>query len=269
MNNDKKLIKIFQKLKPIDGFNEDYFAGENGDIFSLKSGDIKKLNPSIGKNGYKYVTLCHANKKKKIAVHKVIINTFKENPNPDLYTNINHINKNRLDNSLDNLEYCTSTYNNQHMSILSRENKTFKELYPNSKLNNEEDVLNIYKLAHEGKMLQIDIAKMYNISESTVCDIKRGSRYNNITKHNENAILKLQNIKLDGSVKSYKGEKLGMPKGEQRKNSKLTEKQVLEVKYLLENTEMSNREISNKLNIPYYIVSKIKNGKAWTYLTGY
>ena len=268
MDKDKKLIKIFQKIKPVDGF-EGYFAGDNGDIFSSKKGENKKLNATKAKNGYKYVTLCNSNEKKKIAVHKVIINTFKENPNPELYTNINHINRDRLDNRLDNLEYCTPTYNNQHMSILSRENKTFKELYPNSRLNSEEDVLNIYKLAHEGKTLQKDIAKMYNITETTVCEIKRGSSYNNITKHNENGILKLEKIKPDGSIKSYKGEKLGMPKGEQRKNSKLTEKQVLDAKYLLENTEMSNRQIANKLNIPYYMVSKIKNGKAWNYLTGY
>lgn len=60
-----------------------------------------------------------------------------------------------------------------------------------------------------------------------------------------------------------------MPRGEQRRNSKLTEQQVLSVKDLLENTDMSNREISNELNIPYYMISKIKNGKAWAYLTGY
>lgn len=269
MNNDKKLIKIFQKIKPIEGYNGDYSVGEDGDVFSLKSGEIKKLNPTVATNGYKYVTLCDGNIKKKIAVHKVIINTFKENPDPSIYTSVNHINKDRLDNRIDNLEYCTPCYNNQHMSILSRESRNFKELYPNSKLNNEEDVLNIYKLAHEGKILQTDIAKMYNISATTVCEIKRGSKYNNITKHNKNAILKLENIKPDGSVKSYKGEKLGMPKGEQRVNSKLTEIQVLQVKYLLENTKMTNREISNKLNIPYNAVSKIKNGKSWTYLTGY
>lgn len=202
MENEQKLIKIFQKMKPIDGYNGEYLAGDNGDIFSLKSGELRKLNPCISKNGYKYITLYDGTTKKKSTVHKLIMNTFEENPNPDLYTNINHKNKDRTDNRLDNLEYCTPTYNNQHMTILSRENKSFKEIYPTSNFNNEEEVLEVYRLAHEGKLLQTEIAEMYNISKGVVCSIKRGSMYNNITKHNENAILKLENIKLDGSTKS-------------------------------------------------------------------
>jgi deoxycytidylate deaminase len=65
------------------------------------------LNPGNNKKGYKEVTLYG----KKIGLHRLIAETFIKNPDPSFYNQINHIDGNKANNNVLNLEWCTNRYN--------------------------------------------------------------------------------------------------------------------------------------------------------------
>lgn len=88
--------------------NINYSVNEKGKIRNNFSGKIKK--PSFCKNGYLYVDLYNKNVRKKYAVHRLIAETFLPNPNNKIC--INHIDGNRLNNSITNLEWCSYSENN-------------------------------------------------------------------------------------------------------------------------------------------------------------
>lgn len=88
--------------------NTNYSVNEEGKIKNNISGRIKK--PSICKNGYFYVDLYDGNVRKKYTVHRLIAETFL--PNPENKPCINHIDKNRKNNSITNLEWCNYSKNN-------------------------------------------------------------------------------------------------------------------------------------------------------------
>lgn len=70
------------------------------------------LNPSTSENGYANVTLYDGKSRHKFLVHRLVANSFI--PNPDNLPQINHKDENRLNNRVDNLEWCTAEYNNAY-----------------------------------------------------------------------------------------------------------------------------------------------------------
>lgn len=61
---------------------------------------------------YKFVTLQVQGKQKRMRVHRMVAETFIENPNNKPY--VNHINGDRGDNNVENLEWVTPSENTQH-----------------------------------------------------------------------------------------------------------------------------------------------------------
>ena len=73
------------------------------------------LKPNVGTNGYYYVGLSKNGKSKTYYIHKVVTDTFLENPNN--LSDVDHINGNKLDNRLENLQYLS------HFDNSSKSNK--------------------------------------------------------------------------------------------------------------------------------------------------
>ena len=110
-------------------------------------GNIKRnnkiLKPFKNTNGYYQIVLYKECKKKHCLVHKLVANAFIENKNN--YKYINHKDENKLNNNINNLEWCTAKYNcnygtrNERLSspVLCVElNKKFKSIKEASKLLN-------------------------------------------------------------------------------------------------------------------------------------
>lgn len=71
------------------------------------------LKLCIGKkDGYVYVHLTKNNKGKTTKVHRLVAKAFI--PNPYNLPQINHKDENKTNNCVDNLEWCTSKYNNNY-----------------------------------------------------------------------------------------------------------------------------------------------------------
>ena len=82
--------------------------------------DVKEmiLKQHVDKDGYLRVTLVKDGKNYFAPLHRLIAKAFI--PNPNNYPVINHKNENKKDNSLENLEWCTVSYNNNYGSRQER-----------------------------------------------------------------------------------------------------------------------------------------------------
>ena len=79
-----------------------------GRVWSVKG--QKYLNGTVAKNGYVYVHLTALNgKRKKERLHRLVALAFIDNP--EGLSQVNHIDENKLNNAVDNLEWCSAKYN--------------------------------------------------------------------------------------------------------------------------------------------------------------
>lgn len=93
--------------KAIPGYEGLYEADTNGDIFSLTRN--KKMKPNYLTSGYAQYSLHKNGKRHMLLGHRLIALTFI--PNPSNYPVVNHIDENKTNNNVENLEWCTHSYN--------------------------------------------------------------------------------------------------------------------------------------------------------------
>lgn len=91
-------------------FNDNYIVYENGKIFSKKRGIF--LKPSLDKKGYQIVVLTIGGKQVTKRVHRIVAEHFI--PNPENKPQVNHIDKNKQNNDISNLEWVTASENMLH-----------------------------------------------------------------------------------------------------------------------------------------------------------
>ena len=86
--------------------HEKYFIWPDGAVFNPFG---RKLGVHINRNGYKFVVLGRNGDE---FLHRLIAEAFI--PNPNNLPIINHIDGNKLNNSIENLEWCTHSQNTLH-----------------------------------------------------------------------------------------------------------------------------------------------------------
>ena len=72
----------------------------------------KILVPVLNNNGYLYVKLCKNGKGKLMLVHRLVAEAFL--PNPENKSQVNHKDEVKNNNAVENLEWCTASYNNNY-----------------------------------------------------------------------------------------------------------------------------------------------------------
>ena len=168
---------MIEEWKDIKGFEKEYQVSNLGRIRSLD-----RIKQVVGKNqysnyntkitykgkiirlrktkfGYMQVCLRKNNKVLYKIVHRLVAQAFI--PNPNNLPEVNHIDSNKENNCVNNLEWCTS-----------RENKIHSILYGNRKpilLKYEEE---IYQKLIKGKTVR-ELAEEYNVSTMPIMNIKR------------------------------------------------------------------------------------------------
>lgn len=107
------------KIKDIPNYEGRYKIDENGNIYGIsRSKDNRYANNEWllkqyqDQNGYLYVTLSLNKKRKTFKVHKLMALTFLNNP--ENKSCVNHIDSNRKNNNIKNLEWVTHKENMQH-----------------------------------------------------------------------------------------------------------------------------------------------------------
>lgn len=146
--------------------NPNYLINKRGDIFSLYTNRLRSIKQN--QSGYYVVIL---DKKTKM-IHRLLAETFI--PNPMNYPEVNHIDGNKTNNSISNLEWCTRKQNIQHAIKLGLLNVGEKN--PNSKFTRKQ-INKIRKLSLSG-ISDIKLAKMFNTSRSYIWYIKNNKAWN-------------------------------------------------------------------------------------------
>lgn len=192
-------------MKKISGFNGYYEIDEQGNVFSIdriilaKDGAFynkkgRKLLPNINKqNGYPQVSLWINNKRTSFYVHRLVAEAYL--PNPENKPEINHKNSNRLDPSISNLEWCTSSENSFH---------AYKDGYATQKYRRnleEKDYLCIFNrfMLHESFT---SIMKDFNISPGRLSITIRtlASKWGKLTEYEEERqFQRIRRARLNGT----------------------------------------------------------------------
>lgn len=98
-----------------------YKISKQGKVFScfklktsIQTNEWRELKQVYDKScGYMIVTLVDGKgKRQNKRVHRLLMEAFV--PNPNNYPQINHIDGNKLNNSLSNLEWCSGSHNTRH-----------------------------------------------------------------------------------------------------------------------------------------------------------
>lgn len=98
---------------PINGYEECYEVSNRGEVRSRKTGHYRKLKLKHNRrSGYMYVNLYNKESSITRSVHRLVAMAFL--PNPDDKPEVNHINEDKTDNRVENLEWTTSHENNVH-----------------------------------------------------------------------------------------------------------------------------------------------------------
>ena len=95
-----------------------YFISNIGRVKSEKTkrgGSHIIMKQQLDKDGYRKICLCKGNVKRDFFVHRLVAFAFV--PNPLNYPVINHIDENKRNNNVYNLEWCTVQYNTLYNGI--------------------------------------------------------------------------------------------------------------------------------------------------------
>jgi hypothetical protein len=125
-----------ENWKDIPNYEGLYQINENGDVKSINYKNTNKegiLKPCINTSGYKMVVLMKNNKRKSYYIHKLVAITFLNHKPCGMKQVINHIDFNKLNNNLNNLEIITQVENVNKRRIKTSSNYEGVSFHKNSK----------------------------------------------------------------------------------------------------------------------------------------
>lgn len=152
---------------------ENYEVSNGGRVRSVRNRRPRKLGTAP--NGYAVVTLAYRHlgrRSKTFSVHTLVARTFL-GERPDGH-DVNHIDGNKINNAVTNLEYVTRSENQKHAVRMGLSTVRRGEACPTSKLTRGQ-VSEIRDLA--GTVRQREVAQMFGISQSQVSRIQSRKRW--------------------------------------------------------------------------------------------
>ena len=151
----------------IDGF-PNYLVTSKGRVLSLKDNNgkdrIKELNQFKDKYGYMFVSLYKNNKLHSKKVHRLVAQAFI--PNPDNKIEVNHIDENKTNNHVSNLEWMTHKENINHGTRNERASKS------NTGKKRSEEAKRKMSEKHKGKKLSEETKRKMSESRKGVNNYK-------------------------------------------------------------------------------------------------
>ena len=156
-------------IKDIPGWEGLYGAGDDGEVYSLRTGSPKRLRPFVS-GGYKRVSLCKCGGQQMMTVHEAVCRAFYGHPsfiklrttNPE----VRHLDGNRLNNTPQNLDWGTPSQNWDDRKCAGR---GIHEQHHNAKLS-----MSIARDMRASGKTAWALAEEYGVSPKTVRNVLRG-----------------------------------------------------------------------------------------------
>jgi hypothetical protein len=153
-----------------------YGVTESGKVYRL---DKKtQLTPNLrGVPEYWYVRTSHGNKAQNVRLHRLIAQAWLPNDDPESKDTVNHIDGDKLNNHISNLEWTTLAKNNQHGCTLEG---NFGDSLYNASFT--EELVHTLCIRLMGGDKPTDLAEEFNTSRDAINKLKTGSTYFHIRK---------------------------------------------------------------------------------------
>lgn len=174
-----KVEETFVPVKDYEGFYEVSNLGRVRSLYRVDCRGQKRKSQIIKQVrilGYHKVSLSKDRIEKQHFVHRLVAIAFI--PNTHNKPQVNHIDGNKSNNKLSNLEWCSSLENINHAINTSLRESGIGTSNPSSKLSDGE-VLEIYKSIEPISK----IASNFKVHRCTIYRIKSGKKWNHITNH--------------------------------------------------------------------------------------
>lgn len=160
-------------LVDIKGYAGLYKVDENGNVYSCLSS--KYLKPSESNTGYYRVMLYKNGARKRISVHRLVAMNFIEQDENKKF--VNHIDSNRKNNHVSNLEWCDMSRNNQHAYDVGNQNHTKRIHATRMRKISIEEASEICEAYETGLFSQREMAKYIGISQSQISRLLNRKSY--------------------------------------------------------------------------------------------
>ena len=171
---------IHEVWRPVVGYEGIYSVSDLGRVRKEIGGSnctyVGKILKTNRGHWYQRLTLTKNGKQKPTDVHVLVMTAF-VGPRPTGY-DINHIDGNKSNCRLSNLEYCTRKRNNIH-AYESGLKKAARGSNHHSTKFTDQDVLNIREEFNSGKISRRNLATKYSVSYTVIDNIVR----NRLWKH--------------------------------------------------------------------------------------
>lgn len=157
-------MRIFEKSKQVS-----YYVDRDGNVFAKRNGKFIQKKATTHKRGYVYVRTVTKN----YQLHRLVACAYIKNDNPSIKKYVNHLDGNKTNNTVKNLEWVTCKENSQH-AIKNGLTNFMKKNEGRLKYTNKQckDVVNRVK----NGMTYIKAGIKYGMPYSTVAHLIRGSR---------------------------------------------------------------------------------------------
>lgn len=155
----------------------DYFVFENGKIYSSRTNHF--LSTHLDKYGYEKVRLVSLDGRHTYSVHRLVLENFYPVDNME-ELQVNHIDGNKLNNNLKNLEWTTPSENVKHAFSIGL--KTQKGEANNMNKYSEETIKQVIKLLKNKKYSGAEIDRMFGFCDDYANSIRRKERWKYLTQ---------------------------------------------------------------------------------------
>lgn len=121
----RKKVKHTETWRDIQGFDGKYQVSDCGRIRGRKG----IMKPSISRTGYPHITLSKNGKRYDCNIHRLVAEAFI--PNPNKLPLVNHKDEVKINNCVENLEWCSYSYNTNYGSSPAKISKALRKRYVN------------------------------------------------------------------------------------------------------------------------------------------
>ena len=176
--------------KDVIGYEGLYQVSNHGRIKSLKFNKERILKPGLNNTGYFIVNLFINNKSKIYKIHRLIAIHFV--PNPVNKPQVNHKDGNKLNNHVDNLEWCTRSENMKHAWKNGLCENVRKKAIKQGSMNGKEYLSKKVQCIETGIVYEsgIQAERKTGINNSNISKCCKGKR-KSVGKHPDNKKIKL------------------------------------------------------------------------------